>query len=85
MNQKLLSLKPNVYYDISQHQERESIISAIKYLQSQNETFRFNDDETKFQRLSTDPFDLKEEQGYSVVKVGRSEQLMYNGKILAIR
>ena len=85
MNQKLLSLKPNVYYDISQHHERESIISAIKYLQSHNEPFMFNDDETKFQRLSTDPFDLKEEQGYSVVKRGRHEELMYNGKLISIR
>jgi len=85
MKQKLLKLPPNVWYSLVDRTDKEQILTTIKQLQEDREPFRLNDDETKFQLLSSDLFDLKEEQGYSVVKVGRSENLMYNGKLLAIR
>lgn len=85
LRQELLAVKKNEWLTISLKRDKNEVLTTIKQLQEQGEQFRLNDDETKFMSLSNCFFDLKEEQGYSVVKVGRSEQLMYNGKILAIR
>lgn len=85
MKQKLLNLPHGTWYSLVDRQDKEQILTTIKQLQDEGEQFRLNDDETKFMSLINCFFDLKEEQGYSVVKVGRSEQLYFGQKLLAIR
>lgn len=85
MKQKLLNLPHGTWYSLVDRQDKEQILTTIKQLQEEGEQFRLNDDETKFMSLSNCFFDLKEEQGYSVVKVGRSENLYFGQKLLAIR
>lgn len=93
MKQKLLNLPHGTWYSLVDRQDKEQILTTIKQLQEERHEFEFSEEGDKFMLVRAHVpekqincfFDLKEEQGYSVVKVGRSENLMYNGKLLAIR
>lgn len=90
MKKKLLALKPNVWYNLTNRSDRAKITVTIKELISERSKFILSDDEGKFMKLSTDLFDNTDQPGYEVkerdIGNGKKAQDLYcQGKLIAIR
>lgn len=85
MKQKLLSLPCNQYYLLTNRSDRKQVTTALTELIKDGSKFVFSEDGERFKRLACSFFDMVGQEGYTVRKVGISEQIFLGDKLLAVR
>lgn len=90
MKKKLLAVKADVWFNISNRPDKKEIVAALNELISEKSRFVFSDDMTKFKRLSSSLFDVADQPGFEIktreLSYGKKcEDLYFEGRLVAIR